>query len=544
MSLPSPKYWPSARHFSEAMQFPLVCFSNPLLRETLPAVDRLGMPLVTSGQFAYVYKLKPTDGDRRVFAVRCFRGYLGDREQRYRAINAHLKSHNIPALASFTYEPEGILVEGRRFPILFMEWIDGPTLDVYLNEVVARREVLLHLADEWVRLVHALRDAKVAHGDLQHGNIIVERGNLRLVDLDGMFVPEMSGWTSLEVGHQHFQHPARDEKLFNSDLDNFSALVIYLSLISLAERPRLWLEHHDENLLFTKADFMDTKSSSLFQKIKEIGPEHRRLAEVLEAAASQPPASTPCLLELVTAKSKLPGWMTAPLSLEVKERTREAPRREVPPLRSGLNQWRAGAKKKARQMPTTPGSVAVQSLFSEPAPAQKQLSNVPANYDPQDVFKNTLLHARELLKRNFLWWYWGTYLGLEILGLEFFYSIMLAIVAVATVCLTTGYRRALRDSRNVQSTLPTGQALRPLFSSAPLPNTAALFTRQSQPTPPSIFAPALSPPDAIIGSRALGIYHLPHCVWVGRIAKGNRVGFATPAEAVSAGYHPCKVCAP
>jgi hypothetical protein len=55
--------WPSARHFTEAIQCPSICFSAPVLRRTLPAVDRLGMPLVTSGQFAYVYKLNSEDGD-------------------------------------------------------------------------------------------------------------------------------------------------------------------------------------------------------------------------------------------------------------------------------------------------------------------------------------------------------------------------------------------------------------------------------------------------------------------------------------------------
>jgi hypothetical protein len=68
MTAANPKYWPSARSFNEAVQCPGVCFSDPSLRLTQPAVDRLGMPLVTSGQFAYVYKLKSTNGDGE-FAV-------------------------------------------------------------------------------------------------------------------------------------------------------------------------------------------------------------------------------------------------------------------------------------------------------------------------------------------------------------------------------------------------------------------------------------------------------------------------------------------
>src|SRR6266850_1757237 len=135
------RYWPSARHFTEAIQCPRICFSNPLLKETEPAVDRLGMPLVTSGQFAYVYKLKSNNGAGD-FAVRCFRGYLGDRDQRYRAMQTHMRNFPLSALSSFNYEPEGILVGGQRFPIIFMKWIEGPTLDSYVAEMLGRREVL------------------------------------------------------------------------------------------------------------------------------------------------------------------------------------------------------------------------------------------------------------------------------------------------------------------------------------------------------------------------------------------------------------------
>ena len=209
-----PRYWPSARYFTEAIQCPSVCFAHPLLRNTLPAVDRLGMPLVTSGQFAYVYKLKSMDGNGD-FAVRCFRGYLGDRDQRYRAIQEHVRTSPVGYLSEFSYAPEGILVGGNRFPILFMNWIEGPTLDLYIGEMLTAPDVLLHLADEWLRLLNALRASGIAHGDLQHGNIIVEHGQLRLVDHDGIFVPKMEGWTASEVGHQHYQHPRRDAQHFD-----------------------------------------------------------------------------------------------------------------------------------------------------------------------------------------------------------------------------------------------------------------------------------------------------------------------------------------
>ena len=545
MSRQNPTYWPSASHFAEAIQCPGICFSNSLLRETLPAVDRLGMPLVTSGQFAYVYKLKMPNGV--AYAVRCFRGYLGDREQRYQAIDEYLQSQRIPALASFAYEAEGILVRGRRYPILFMEWIEGPTLDVYLDEMVLRSEVVLHLADEWLKLVRALSEAGIVHGDLQHGNIIVERGSLRLVDLDGMFVPAMTGWTASELGHQHYQHPARDISLFNPSLDNFSALVIYLSLISLAELPELWAEHHDENLLFTRSDFLDPASSALFKKIKNIGPEHSQLAEVLELSAQVDPAMVPSLLDLVSTKSKLPSWMTAPLDLEITERTREAPRPDATQAGSPYPRWTPWQAKRPRPIPVTPGSFAVQSVFSEtgmvrPAQTQRSIST-----DPTQVGRNAVKYARDLLGKTFLWWYWGLYLVLKMLGMEYLYSLILMSLLVAVASLAYGFVRALQESQVASdSTLPFTHPnpYLPTTNAAQSFNTGQSFPALSYLQPADASPTAATALNQIIGNSVLSIYHLPGCDWVARISKHSRVDFNTVVEAVTAGYRPCRVCNP
>jgi len=536
--------WPSARHFSEAIQCPAICFRAAYLRDTIPAVDRLGMPLVTSGQFAYVYKLRSVN---EAYAVRCFRGHLGDRESRYRAIDEHLRAHHTPALAGFAYEADGILVGGRRFPILTMEWIDGPTLDVYLDEVIYRPDVMLHLADEWVRLMDLLRAADVAHGDLQHGNIIVEHGHLRLVDFDGMFVPAMKNWTASELGHQHYQHPARDAGLFDKNLDNFSALVVYLSLISLAERPELWKEHHDENLIFTKADFVAPEASALFAKIKEIGAEHRRLAEILETATKSDPAKVPSLLDLVTAKSKLPAWMVAPIGADVIGKTRE-----VQPVKNAATPatpaWTTWEQHRDRAMPQSPGSHTVQSLFSGTPPAQNSSATITQPTNPLEVRKNAIVYAKALPQiRRWLWFWFVLFFNMSNwVGLPFGYTFLVLIMALVVIPLLYGFNRALKERdaflRNVSltgsnalsSSVPPAKSLPGWMMKA----NAASAQNASQPMLVSVTA------DAIIANRALGIYHLPNCDWADTISPKNRVGFSTSLAAQTAGYHACKVCAP
>jgi len=524
------RYWPSARHFTEAIQCPSVCFAHPVLRDTLPAVDRLGMPLVTSGQFAYVYKLKSMNGDGD-FAVRCFRGYLGDRDQRYRAIQEHLRTAPVGYLSEFSYAPEGILVGGNRFPILFMKWIEGPTLDLYIGEMLNRPDVLLHLSQEWLRLLHSLQSSGVAHGDLQHGNIIVEHGQLRLVDHDGIFVTKMEGWSASEVGHQHYQHPRRDAQHFGATLDSFSSLVIYLSLLSLAERPSLWEEHHDENLIFTKADFVDPNSSSLFKKIREIGPEHSKLADVLAEAAVGQPDDVPSVLELVQTKSGLPGWMTAPADLDAKTKTREV--LTTQPLDRKTARWIPWQERsRGSAVPSTPSSSTVQTLFSGTPPAA-------VVRDPTDVLGNTVFYSKEFLRKYFLIWYWAAYILLDFLGFDFLVTLFVALVCLSIGCLTFGLVRSIDEGvKAKRAKLNAGW--QPAAVGPPQPAPTAWNPPVSLPSPLANTGST----DPFVGNLVLGIYHLEKCDWVKRISTKNRVGFSTASEALSHGFKPCRICSP
>lgn len=530
---PISRYWPSARHFTEVIQCPAVCFAHTALRKTLPAVDRLGMPIVTSGQFAYVYKLKSTNGDGD-FAVRCFRGYLGDRDQRYRAIQEHVLNSPIPYLSEFSYAPEGIMVGNQRFPILFMNWIEGPTLDLYVTEMIERREVLVHLSEEWLRVVSALQHSGLAHGDLQHGNVIVEHGQLRLIDHDGIFVPAMEGWSASEVGHQHYQHPQRNAQHFDGTLDNFSSLVIYLSLLSLAEQPSLWHEYHDENLLFTKADFLDPSASTLFAKIKEIGPEHRRLADALADAAKGPAESVPHLLDLVHTVSRLPAWMKAPLDLESTTKTREVARADAPVDTRSVRWMNWQERKKERSMPASPQSQTFQTIFSAGAVPP------PVVRDPDAIAENTIHFAKDLFRGGFVWWWWALFLLFQFGGAFAILDLVVALVIVALVCLAYGLFRALQESyssRQVKGASPTlGIAGNPNVQQrgASLPSSA---TQQR--------LPALTKPlNPLLGNRLLGIFHEHDCPWVHQISAANLVNFSSPSEASSHGYKACRVCLP
>lgn len=574
---PTTNFWPTARHYAEAVQCPAVCFAEPALKLMMPAVDRLGMPLVTSGQFAYVFKLNPAAAGEAL-AVRCFRGFLGDRGDRYRALDSHLGEHHIPALPRFKYMRDGILVAGQRYPVLVMEWVEGPTLDVYLDEAVGRREALLHLADEWVSLVAALRAAGIAHGDLQHGNIIVERGGrLRLVDLDGMYVPALEGFRASEVGHQHYQHPARDPAHFTLDTDNFSALVVYLSLVALAEQPALWREHHDENLIFTRADFTDPDASALFPKIEAMGGEYARLAGVLRDACRAHPSATPPLTELVEVPTgTLPTWMTAPAEVEVRNRTREVARAVAVPSPEPERLWDM-AKSRERATPNTPAAAGFQGLFNGGALAAS--APAPVVRDPSDVAGNTLHHAKSVFGNSYgyIWWIplhnfllrpvWMAFGAGDTVG-----GMILTFIFIASLLFLYGFLRALKEAQTAQNApaiagaaagaphafgtpggaTPLGAPTpASLFGPTPAPNRTPAQTpasAQRPAAPPTRPPDPAAPPNAVarpvVGNSALGIYHLPDCAWVAKITPKQRADFDSPDAASAARFRPCHVCKP
>lgn len=259
---------PTAQEYNEAIQNPQLNFADPELRQGQPELTPLGLPRPRSGNFATVYKLRCQQRD---WAVRCFTHKFDDQQLRYAAISQQLARLNLPYMVGFSYLPQGIRISGQWFPILKMEWVEGELLDKYIARHLQNSQILLQLAERWVNLLQSLEQAGIAHGDLQHGNLMIVKGELRLIDYDGMFVPALAGRSSHEVGHQHYQHPQRTGADFHPQIDRFSGWVIYLALLALSAEPALWNQTYsgDDFILLQKSDFTDPHNSSILKQLSQ-----------------------------------------------------------------------------------------------------------------------------------------------------------------------------------------------------------------------------------------------------------------------------------
>jgi len=305
---------PGAAAYMEALQDPSSCFADPELAAAAPALGPLGLPRAVSGNVAVVFRVDGAGG--RSWAVRCFVRPVDEERARYDAIRSHLAGLASTWRVPFDLQPCGIRIDGSWWPVLKMDWMPGEPLLSYVTRHLWDGAALGYLAARFADLCGSLRSDGVAHGDLQHGNILVAPGgDLRLVDYDGMYVPALAGRSGTERGHRNYQHPGRVVGDFGPGLDSFSAWVIYGSLAALAADPLLWgrLDGGEEALLLRHHDLEAPRRSVALSAMEASdGPGVARLAGLLRSfLVAQPdevPPLTPALVpELASALGKPAG---------------------------------------------------------------------------------------------------------------------------------------------------------------------------------------------------------------------------------------------
>ena len=242
-----------------------------------PVLGDDGMPVMTSGNFAVVFKMKDEETGK-LYALKCFTKEQEGREEAYHQIAEELKDVDSPYLVSLRYLDKELFVDTGQtdeteFPVLLMDWVEGKTLDKYLRENLDDKYALEMLAYRFSQLAQWLIPQPFAHGDLKPDNILVrEDGTLVLVDYDGMYVPAMKGQKARELGSPDFRHPLRTENDFNEHIDDFSVVSILLSLIAISIDSLLLTKKEVSNkLLFSEKDYYSIDNNNVISILLSSG---------------------------------------------------------------------------------------------------------------------------------------------------------------------------------------------------------------------------------------------------------------------------------
>ncbi len=278
--------WPTPADYAQAVGgYPDVCLLDSKLKEGKPKETSANQLLIYTGGFSTVFPIEAAHND---YALRCWNKDIGDSKNRYEKIDDYLKQVHLPYFVDFEYVLEGILINGKKWPITRMEWAKGESLRDFIEHNLHDPKILSVAAGEFRKMFETLHANQISHGDLQSGNIMLRKNGtditIKLIDYDSLFVPALHGQKSPTPGLPEYQHPSRVDKC-DKKMDYFSELVIYLSFLSLSEKPELWNQFKgktEKGLLFSKDDFEKPYQSDIFKELNSLPPEIQQLTITLK----------------------------------------------------------------------------------------------------------------------------------------------------------------------------------------------------------------------------------------------------------------------
>lgn len=164
--------YPSRTDIVTAMRNPQVSFkSNEIIGGSV--IQKGSRIIQYSGGYTTVFPFNKPTGSK--VAVRLWIADIGDAKKRSLEISNYLESLNNSYFAGFKYIDDAVLVNGTLHPIVIMDWVDGKTLKEYVNSNITDSLKILDLADKFKQMVQYFHQQNIAHGDLQHGNILVKK---------------------------------------------------------------------------------------------------------------------------------------------------------------------------------------------------------------------------------------------------------------------------------------------------------------------------------------------------------------------------------
>ena len=265
--------YPSISDYIEALRDAEDSLSE--LKDLRLVYDGQGHPIMSSGNFAVVFKMQAPTGEYH--ALKCFLRDQEERSERYRLIAEELQYVQSTYLVKFRYLESELFIDvpntgGEEYPVLLMDWVDGIPLDQYLKTIINKSYEKDLLAYRFSLLARWLVTQPFAHGDLKPDNICVrDDGSLVLLDYDGMYVPALSGRKPLEQGSPHYRHPLRSTLPFDEHIDDYSLSLILLSLRAIALDETLYVRYSSsEYLLLSEQDQLNPYTSPIFKELNRL----------------------------------------------------------------------------------------------------------------------------------------------------------------------------------------------------------------------------------------------------------------------------------
>jgi serine/threonine protein kinase len=233
-------------------------------------------PVRFFGRNSVVFKI--TDGTR-FFALKCYTTELFNRWEYLSNVQSMLRSLQKDWIVPFEIYENELQVENdeqqvQLATIVLLPWIEGERLSDLVRLYCSRQSLNVNLESlrkSFIALAKKHLGHLFSHGDITPENIIVTpSGEMMLIDQDSF---TFEGWNSSsgQSGWSFpYQHPYRNPRKPDLHADDFSFLIIALSLKALERNPGLFQQFNSSRgLLFTIDDYKYPDQSKLIKEIEK-----------------------------------------------------------------------------------------------------------------------------------------------------------------------------------------------------------------------------------------------------------------------------------
>jgi serine/threonine protein kinase len=264
------KEFPSNADYTTIVKNLTAFISEKYINSGKPKYSKRNRLISYAGGYSKVF---PVQLFNKTVALRFWTANIEDSQKRYQEIEKYLKEKKLSYFVDFKYHNSNLVWKNAKYPFISMDWIEGETLNRYLDKNIRDSYKILKIADSFLEMVKVLHQHNIAHGDLQDGNILIVETEgtieLKLIDYDTIFVPSLKNFNIEIMGVESYQHPKKNNtKKLSKKIDYFSELVIYLSLLVYSEDSSLWKTGQEQRLVFKEKDFKNPTKSKIFIKLK------------------------------------------------------------------------------------------------------------------------------------------------------------------------------------------------------------------------------------------------------------------------------------
>ena len=120
---------------------------------------------------------------------------------------------------------------------VLMPWIEGSTwMETLLGEESFTPEQSLDLAHNLATLLLDLEQRRLAHCDLSGANLMLTpQGEIELVDVEGLYAPELSKPEILPAGSPGYAHQTAPKGLWSPQADRFAGAVMLAEVLTFCD---------------------------------------------------------------------------------------------------------------------------------------------------------------------------------------------------------------------------------------------------------------------------------------------------------------------